>query len=175
MKKAKYSENNYIHFGLASKYYSHFTAPIRRYSDISIHRVIKDYLNNSLGQKKIKYYEAMMPVIADRTSKTEIQAMEAERQVESVKFAEYMESKIGEEYKGVISSITSFGIFVQLANTIEGFVSYSSLNDFYTFNEDLYEAQAQDSNKTFHIGDKVKIRVVAADSIKGNIDFEIIE
>lgn len=175
MKKAKYSENNYIHFGLAAKYYSHFTAPIRRYSDISIHRIIKDYLNNSLGQKKIKYYEAMMPVIADRTSKTEIQAMEAERQVESVKFAEYMESKIGEEYKGVISSITSFGMFVQLANTIEGFVSYSSLNDFYTFNEDLYEAQAQDSNNTFHIGDKVKIRVVAADSIKGNIDFEIIE
>ncbi|WP_138159554.1 ribonuclease R [Peptoniphilus catoniae] len=174
LKKARYSEVNSIHFGLCSKYYSHFTSPIRRYSDLAIHRVIKDSLNNSLTAKRLGYYEGIMPEIAKQTSRTERLSQEAERQVESVKFAEYMESKIGEEYLGIISSITSFGIFVQLYNTIEGLVSYVSLKEYFEFNEDELTAQSRDSNKTYHIGDKVKIKVVGADSIRGNIDFEIV-
>ncbi|CDZ74605.1 Ribonuclease R [Peptoniphilus sp. ING2-D1G] len=174
LKKARYSEFNEIHFGLSSKYYTHFTAPIRRYSDLTIHRIIKESINNNLSAKRINYYERILPEIAKQTSRTEKISQEAERRVEDVKFAEYMQGKIGEEFDGIISSITSFGIFVQLKNTIEGLASYTSMDEYYEFNEDQIIAVSRDSNKVYRIGDKVLIRVVGADNIKGTIDFELL-
>ncbi|MDO5041192.1 MAG: ribonuclease R [Peptoniphilus sp.] len=174
LKKARYSEINDIHFGLSSKYYTHFTAPIRRYSDLTIHRIIKESLNNTLSGKKIGYYERILPEIAKQTSKSERISQEAERRVEDVKFAEYMQGKIGEEFDGIISSITSFGMFVQLKNTIEGLVSYTSMDEYYEFNEDQITAVGRDSKKVYKIGDKVRISVAGADNIKGTIDFELL-
>lgn len=174
MRKAKYSAEQGIHFGLASKYYSHFTSPIRRYSDLVIHRVIKDIMHNKLSDSRVDYLEEMLPMIAEHVSATEKTSQEAERMVESIKMAEYMHDRIGEEYDGIISSITSFGIFVQLENTIEGLVGYNAMDDYFEFNEEEYTAVGRDTNKIYHMGDKVKIRVTNANTTKGTIDFEFI-
>lgn len=174
LKKARYSEINDIHFGLAAKYYSHFTAPIRRYSDLVIHRVIKSIIHNKLSESKMDYLESILPEVAKHVSDTERRAQEAERMVESVKMAEYMEDKIGEEYSAFISSITSFGIFAQLENTIEGLISYQSMSDYFEFNEDDYSAVGRDSKKVYRIGDKLKIKVVNTNVTRGTIDFEIV-
>ncbi|MBP2025894.1 ribonuclease R [Peptoniphilus stercorisuis] len=174
LRKAKYSAEQDIHFGLASKYYSHFTSPIRRYADLTIHRIIKDIIHSKLNDRKVDYLESELPNIADHVSKTEKLAQEAERTVESIKMAEYMKDRIGEEYEGIISSITSFGIFVQLENTIEGLIGYNSMDDYFEFNEDEYTAVGRDTNKIYHMGDRVNIRVVNTNVTKGTIDFEFV-
>lgn len=174
MRKAKYDSEQNIHFGLASSYYSHFTSPIRRYADLSIHRIIKDFLKGDLNERVISNLEENLPQVAEHISATEKSAQEAERMVESIKMAEYMLDRIGQEYEGIISSITNFGIFVQLENTIEGLIGYSTMSDYFEFNEEEYTAVGRDTNKIYHMGDKVRIEVTNANVTKGTIDFRFI-
>ena len=131
MKKAIYNSEPGIHFGLAAQYYSHFTAPIRRYPDLIIHRIIKDYINGRLNKKAYGKLEKKLPDIADQTSMTERRAEEAEREVEDMKKAQYMTKYIGDEFEGIISSLTNFGMFVQLDNTIEGLVHFNNHLTYY--------------------------------------------
>ena len=176
LRKARYSSEPDVHFGLASKYYSHFTAPIRRYPDLAIHRIIKDNLRGRLTIDKQRILEDKLPEIAEHTSMTERRAEEAEREVEDMKKAQYMSDKIGEKYEGIISSLTSFGIFVQLENTIEGLIHFSNmLDDYYNFDEENYYIIGERTKKTYRLGDSVKIEVVGADPLKRKIDFALID
>lgn len=175
LKKAIYSSEPGIHFGLAAQYYSHFTAPIRRYPDLVIHRIIKAYLNGKINNQMQESLESRLPEIADHTSMTEKRAEEAEREVEDMKKAQYMTRHIGEEFEGIISSLTSFGIFVQLENTIEGLVHFNNmLDDYYYFDEEKYYIIGERTNKIYRLGDIVRIRVTDADVIRRNIDFELL-
>lgn len=175
LKKAKYSEVKDIHFGLAAENYSHFTAPIRRYPDLMIHRIIKDSINGRLSSNKVKSYEDIMPEVAEHTSMTERRAEEAEREVDDLKIAQYMSNKIGEQYEGIISSVTNFGLFVQLENTIEGLVHFNSMDDdYYIFDEDNHYIIGERTKRIYRLGDIVKIEVIGADIGKKNIDFKLV-
>lgn len=174
MTKARYSEINDIHFGLAFDYYSHFTSPIRRYADLTIHRIIKRHLKGTLSKGIIKNLKLVLPEIAEQVSRTEKIAQDAERQVEDIKMAEYMSERIGERYVGRVSSITSFGIFVELDNLIEGLVSYRSMDGYYEFDVDNYKAIDYETKDEFHIGDQVRIEVINVDLNMGNIDFKLV-
>lgn len=173
LQKARYSEVNDIHFGLASKYYSHFTSPIRRYADLFIHRIIKANLTGLLSRKKIEYYDELSHIVAEQTSKMERVAQACERKVESVKMAEYMKDRIGEKYSGIIVSITSFGMFVQLENLVEGLVPYKTMDGFYEMDENNYTAVANDREEVYHMGDMVNVVVVNSNITTGEIDFEL--
>src|SRR5699024_4569659 len=176
LKKAKYSSEPDIHFGLASNYYSHFTAPIRRYPDLVIHRILKEQLRGKLNRDRQDYLETTLPEIAKHTSMTERRAEEAEREVEDMKKAQYMMDKVGQTYKGVICSLTNFGMFVQLDNTIEGLVHFNSMiDDFYHFDEENYYLIGEKTHNIYRLGDVVKIEVVGADIARRVIDFELIE
>jgi len=178
LRVAKYEAENKGHFGIASKYYCHFTSPIRRYPDLFIHRIISKYLENDymVNDFWIKKYEKRAEKRAENCSERERTATKVEREAEDIKKAEYMENKIGEEYEGIISSITNFGIFVELENTIEGLIRYETLGDeYFIYNEERREAIGEHSNKIYKIGDKVKIRVVDANKALRRIDFEIVE
>ncbi|MFB0971738.1 MAG: ribonuclease R, partial [Neofamilia sp.] len=175
LKKAKYSEVNDIHFGLSSKYYSHFTAPIRRYPDLQIHRIIKENITGKMNQKQVEHYERILPEVAEHSSKTERTAEEAERDVEKIKKAEYMERFIGERFEGLISGVTSFGLFVELENTVEGLVSYNSMkDDYYIFDEDRLVAIGENFNKIYSLGDSVEVEVYHVDKEKSIIDFILV-
>lgn len=175
LKKAKYSEIKDIHFGLAAEHYSHFTAPIRRYPDLMIHRIIKDSINGRLSSKKEKSYEEILPEVAEHTSMAERRAEEAEREVDDLKMAQYMSGKIGEQFQGIISSVTNFGLFVQLENTIEGLVHFNIMDDdYYIFDEENYYIVGERSHKIYRLGDEVKIEVIGADIGKKNIDFKLV-
>lgn len=176
LKKAKYSSQPDVHFGLASRYYSHFTAPIRRYPDLVIHRIIKENLKGRLTPNRQEYLEGVLPDIADHTSMTERRAEESEREVEDMKKAQYMSDKIGEKYEGIISSLTNFGIFVQLENTIEGLVHFRNmLDDYYNFDEDNYYIIGERTGRIYRLGDVVKVEVVGADPLRRNIDFNLVD
>ncbi len=175
LQKARYSAEHEMHFGLAAKYYTHFTSPIRRYADLQIHRIIKDYLDGNLSAKKEKKLREILPEVAEHVSMTERLADEAERDVDDLKKAEYMSSKIGEEYVGLISSVTNFGMFVQLDNTIEGLIHFSNmLDDYYFFDEENYQIIGELTKKVYRIGDEVKIRVIGTDLVNKTIDFELV-
>ncbi len=175
LKKAIYSPESGIHFGLAAQYYCHFTSPIRRYPDLVIHRIIKDYLKGKLNSDKINRWEKVMPEIAEHTSMTERRAEEAEREVDDLKKAQYMSERIGEEFTGLVSSVTSFGLFVQLENTIEGLVHFNNMeDDFYRFDEENYYIIGERTNRIYRLGDEVKIEVIGADIGKRTIDFRLI-
>ncbi len=176
LRKAKYSSTPDTHFGLASKYYSHFTAPIRRYPDLIIHRIIKQYIKGQLSLSKQGRLEKVLPEIAEHTSMTERRADEAEREVADLKKAQYMMDKIGENFQGIISSLTSFGIFVQLENTIEGLVHFSNmLDDYYHFDEEKFHIIGERTNRLYKLGDEVTIKVIGVDIAKRNIDFQIVD
>ena len=176
LKKARYSEIQEMHFGLASQHYCHFTAPIRRYADLEIHRIIKLYINGKLGSNRQDKLEEFLPKVADHTSKTERTAELAEREVHDLKKAEYMAERVGNEYKGMISSLTNFGIFVQLDNTIEGLIRYGDMrDDFYDFDEENYQVRGKHSGKIYNLGDIVKIEVTGADISRRTIDFKLIK
>ena len=178
LRVAKYEAENKGHFGIASKYYCHFTSPIRRYPDLFIHRVISKYLDDNymVNDFWIKKYEKRAVKRAENCSERERTATKVEREAEDIKKAEYMENKIGEEYNGIVSSVTNFGIFVELDNTIEGLIRYENLGDeYYIYNEERREAIGEISHKTYKIGDKVRIRVADANKLLRKIDFEIIE
>lgn len=176
LRKAIYSSTPDSHFGLASKYYSHFTAPIRRYPDLVIHRIIKLNINGKLSLNQQGRLEKVLPEIAEHTSMTERRADEAEREVADLKKAQFMMDKIGEEFKGIISSLTNFGIFVQLENTIEGLVHFSNmLDDYYHFDEEKFHIIGERSNRLYKLGDEVTIKVIGVDIAKRNIDFQIVD
>lgn len=177
MKKAEYSKDNIGHFGLASKNYTHFTSPIRRFPDLTVHRLLRTYLfNHDLSMETIKYYDNALVDIAEHSSEREVASVNAERDVMDMKSAEYMESHIGEIYDGIITSVTSFGFFVELDNLIEGLVHVNSLHgDYYVYVEDLLAMIGKNTKKMYQIGNKVKVKVVAASKATAMIDFEIVE
>ena len=177
LRVAKYEAENKGHFGIASKYYCHFTSPIRRYPDLFIHRIISKYIETDymVNDFWIKKYEKRAGKRAENCSERERIATKVEREAEDIKKAEYMESKIGEEYDGIISSVTNFGIFVELENTVEGLIRYEHLGEeYFIYNEERREAIGENSHKVYKIGDKVRIRVVDANKLLRRIDFEIL-
>ena len=178
LRVAKYEAENKGHFGIASKYYCHFTSPIRRYPDLFIHRIISKYLDNDylVNDFWIKKYEKRAEKRAENCSERERVATKVEREAEDIKKAEFMESKIGEEYEGTVSSVTNFGIFVELDNTVEGLIRYEKLGyEYFIYNEEKRQAIGERTGKVYQIGDKVKIRVANASKLMRQIDFEICE
>ncbi len=176
LRVAKYEAENKGHFGIASKYYCHFTSPIRRYPDLFIHRIISKYLetNYMVNDFWVKKYEKRAEKRAENCSERERVATKVEREAEDIKKAEFMENKIGEEYEGIVSSVTNFGIFVELDNTVEGLIRYEKLGDeYFIYNEETRQAIGENSGKVYKIGDKVKIRVAYANKLMRQIDFEI--
>lgn len=174
LKKAKYDSKNLGHFGLAAKHYCHFTAPIRRYPDLEIHRIIKESINGKLNSKRISQLNAAVPGVAEQASVRERVAEEAERETEDLKKVEYMADKIGQEYEGIISSITSFGMFVELDNTIEGLIRLSYLfDDYYIYDSEKHILIGEVRKKIYRIGDLIKVKVSKVDIGQREIDFTI--
>ncbi len=175
LKVARYESENKGHFGIASKYYCHFTSPIRRYPDLFIHRIISKYLKQgyNLSEEEIAKYSTQATKYAEESSEREKIAQKVERESVDIKMAEYMESHIGEEYDGIISSITSFGIFVELENTVEGMIRFDKLGDeYFIYDEDHKTLLGEKTKTMYHIGDKIRIRVIRADKNSRQIDFE---
>lgn len=172
MKQAKYTISCSGHFGLACPYYCHFTSPIRRYPDLQIHRIIKEQLRGRLNGSRIEHYQEILSGVATRSSERERLADEAERETEKLKKVEFMVDKIGETYEGVISGITTWGIYVELPNTIEGMVHVSTLpGDYFYYDENSYEMIGQATGKTYKLGEVLTIKVNSVDKISRNIDF----
>lgn len=170
MQQAHYTTECEGHFGLAAKYYCHFTSPIRRYPDLQIHRIIKENLRGKLGKKRIEHYEAILPEVAVSTSKNERRADETERMVDKMKKAEYMKKYVGEVFEGVISGMTGWGMFVTLPNTVEGQIRLSDLtDDYYTFDESKYELIGERTGRTYRLGEKINVRVIDADKALASI------
>ena len=174
MKQARYTPENDGHFGLAARYYTHFTSPIRRYPDLQIQRIIKDDLRGRMNEKKMEHYQTILPEVTRQASETERRAEEAERETIRLKKAEYMEAHIGEVFEGVISGITNWGIYVELSNTIEGLVHVANMyDDHYDYYEDRYEMVGEHTGKTYKLGETVYVRVIDADCLTRTIDFEM--
>ncbi len=174
MKQARYSPICSGHFGLAANYYCHFTSPIRRYPDLQIHRIIKENLRGRFNEARRTHYEAILPEVAKHTSEMERRADEAERETIKQKKVEYMEGHIGEVFSGVISGVTEWGFFVELANTVEGLVRVTSLtDDFYEYYEDSYELVGQATNRRYKLGQRIRVRAEQADRLMRTIDFSI--
>ncbi|NHM32345.1 ribonuclease R [Neobacillus terrae] len=176
MQQAKYYPESLGHFGLSTEFYTHFTSPIRRYPDLIVHRLIRTYLiEGKLNEAVRAKWNARLPEIADHTSKMERRAVDAERETDELKKAEYMEDKIGEEYDGIISSVTNFGMFVELPNTIEGLVHVSYMtDDYYRFDERQFAMIGERTGNVFRIGDEITVRVVKVNKDERSIDFEIV-
>ena len=175
MKLARYEAENKGHFGIAGKYYCHFTSPIRRYPDLFIHRIISKYIesNYSVDTKYIEEHKEQAKRRAEQSSEREKIATKAERDAEKLKKAEYMKQKIGEEYYGIISSVTQFGVFVELENTVEGLIRFDNLGDeYYEYDENNKILIGEKTRETFKIGDKIKIRVIKASKELRQVDFE---
>ncbi len=172
--KAKYSHENLGHFGLGFKYYCHFTSPIRRYPDLVIHRIIKEYLHHDLNEKRLRYLNKFTKNAAKTSSEAEIKAMEAEREADDMKKAEYMQSKIGCTFSAVISSIVSFGVFAETEFGIEGLISMTDLDDdYYEFDEKLLILRGRNTGRIYSIGDRITIKVKRADPDLREIDYYI--
>lgn len=176
MQQARYTTECTGHFGLATKYYCHFTSPIRRYPDLQIHRIIKENLNGKLSGKRLEHYEKILPGVAESNSKNERRAQEAEREVEKLKKVQYMSRRIGEEYEGIISGVTAYGLYVELPNTIEGMVRIASIpDDFYIYMEESMSLTGKDYGRIYRMGQTVQVRVVHVDKLLRTIDFELVE
>ena len=176
LRKARYSTEAEGHFGLAAEYYSHFTAPIRRYPDLQIHRIIKEFINGQITDKEIKKLKKILPEVAEISSRMERRADEAERDTDDLKKAEFMKGKIGQEYDGVISGMVSSGFFVELDNTVEGMVRVSSLtDDYYTYNEQIYGFLGEKTKKMYKLGEEVRVKVVGASVAARQVEFAIAE
>lgn len=172
MKRAEYTPECKGHFGLSAKYYCHFTSPIRRYPDLQIHRIIKENIHGKLNEKYIRHYNTILPDITKNCSINERCADDAERDTEKLKKVEYMRSYIGEEFEGVISSVTGWGMYVELPNTIEGMVHVSNMeDDHYIYDEPTYSLVGEHTKKTYKLGQSVKVRVVHTDKMTKTIDF----
>ena len=176
MKKAIYTPDNLGHYGLASKCYTHFTSPIRRYPDTTVHRLLRTYMiNNDMTPGTIGHWQEKLVYVTEHSSETERNSIECERDVESMKMAEYMEQHIGETFKGMISSLTNFGMFVQLKNLIEGLVPISELGEFMNFDETSQTYTGERTNMKYRLGDEVEVKVKFASKQEKKIDFQIIK
>ena len=176
MKQAKYTTECSGHFGLAAKYYCHFTSPIRRYPDLQIHRIIKDNLRGRLMREgRTEHYAEILDEVARQSSVCERRADEAERESDKLKKAEYMSYHLGEEFEGIISGVTGWGLYVELPNTVEGLVHVNTLrDDYYVFDQETYELRGEMTKKVYKLGDKVRIRVADADKMLKTVDFELV-
>lgn len=176
MKQAKYTTDCEGHFGLAMKYYTHFTSPIRRYPDLQIHRIIKENLHGKLAEKRISHYNKILPDVVVQASTLERRADDAEREVEKMKKAEYMEQFIGEVFEGVVSGVTSWGMYVELPNTIEGMVRIADIpGDYYYFEEENYQLVGEHTHQVYKLGQTLRVEVSAVDKTLRTIDFMIAE
>lgn len=178
MKQARYDAQSTGHFGLAAEFYSHFTSPIRRYPDLIIHRVIREVLESggTLSDKRFEYLASRMDDYAKQSSERERLAVEAERETDALKKAEFMLDKVGEEFDGIISGVTGFGMFVELANTVEGLVRLGDLtDDFYNLHEAQHMLVGERTGRTFRLGDEIKVRVAKVNLDERNIDFELLD
>lgn len=176
MKQAKYTADNGKHFGLAATYYCHFTSPIRRYPDLQIHRIISEYLSGDLDEKRINHYKKILTEVARLCSVNERRAEDAERDTDKYKIVEFMQDKIGHEFDGIISGVTSWGIYVELPNTVEGMVSVKDLDDdYYDFDEENMRYIGENTHKTYTIGDKVRVVLTRASLETRTIDFDFVE
>ncbi|MCR4797575.1 MAG: ribonuclease R [Lachnospiraceae bacterium] len=176
MQQARYGTECEGHYGLAAEYYCHFTSPIRRYPDLMVHRILKEELKGKLKKKRIAYYDGILPQIATETSKTERRADETEREVDKLKKVQYISSYIGQEFSGVISGVTKWGIYVELPNTVEGMIAVSSIKgDYFTFDEEHYCLVGERTDRTFTLGQELRIIVEDADVMARTIDFSLAE
>ncbi len=176
LKQARYTTDCSGHFGLAAKYYCHFTSPIRRYPDLQIHRIIKDVLRGRMNERKLRHYNSILPEVAKSSSELERRAEEAERETDKLKKAEYMLKYIGETFEGVISGMNAYGMYVELPSTVEGMVNVASMkDDYYTYNERSFELIGERRNKHYKLGQTVKIQVVGADILRRTVDFELVD
>ena len=176
MKQARYSPECLGHFGLAAKYYSHFTSPIRRYPDLIIHRIIKEYINGEIDGTRASKLASVVEYASKQSSETERSAQDAEREVDDLKKAEYMSEKIGEEHEGIISSVTSFGVFVELSNTIEGLIHISDMDDdYYIYDERHLSLIGERTKKVYRLGDKIKIKVAKVNMDTYEIYFNLLK
>lgn len=176
MKQAKYTVQCTGHFGLATQYYCHFTSPIRRYPDLQIHRIIKETLRGKMNEKRLGHYEQILPEVAAQSSARERRAEEAERETNKLKKVEYMSGHIGETFEGVISSVTSWGMYVELPNTIEGMIHINNMiDDYYHFNEETYELTGERTGKVYKLGQTIQVVAAQADKFMRTIDFVLPE
>ena len=172
MKQARYTPENTGHFGLAASYYCHFTSPIRRYPDLQIHRIIKENLRGRMNEDRRNHYDSILPEVTKKCSERERLAEEAERETIKLKKVEYMEQHIGEVFEGVISSITKWGVYVELPNTIEGLIHVTNMqDDHYNYIEDSYEMVGEHTGKTYKLGQTVRVKVTGTDKLQRTIDF----
>ena len=175
MQKAIYLPQNLGHYGLASKCYTHFTSPIRRYPDTTVHRLLRTYLfNNDMSNETIKHWEEKLIYVSDHSSEREKASVDCEREVEDMKMAEYMEKHIGETFTGMISTVTNFGMFVQLDNLIEGLVKITELDGMYNYQEENQLLIDEKNHNMYRLGDKVVVKVIGASKEEKTIDFQII-
>ena len=176
MQKAVYLPQNLGHYGLASKCYTHFTSPIRRYPDTTVHRLLRTYLfNNDMSPDTIKHWEEKLVYVSDHSSLKERASVDCEREVEDMKMAEYMEKHIGEEFEGMISSVTNFGMFVELDNLVEGLVHIAELDGYYNYDEASQSLIHEDNKNRYTIGDRLLVKVTAASKEEKTIDFSVIK
>ncbi|MBP1591434.1 MAG: RNB domain-containing ribonuclease, partial [Oscillospiraceae bacterium] len=175
MAKAKYAPDPVGHFGLALEDYSHFTSPIRRYPDLAIHRILTDLVSGSDAEWLTKRYQSFVTNASERSTSTEITAVKIERDCEACYMAEYMKAHLGEEFEGIISSVTDFGFYVELDNTVEGLVHINTLEDDTYEYDGLVSLKGERSGKIFALGDKVKVQCTASNVNSGNIDFSIVK
>ena len=176
MQKAIYLPENLGHYGLASKCYTHFTSPIRRYPDTTVHRLLRTYLfKGEISQETVKKWEMKLPEIADHSSEMERESIECERDVDDMKMAEYMEDHIGDEFEGMISGVANFGMFVRLPNLIEGMVRITDMNDYYKYDEISQTLTGEKKHKRYSLGDQVRVKVINASKEARSIDFALVE
>ena len=176
MQKAIYLPENLGHYGLASKCYTHFTSPIRRYPDTTVHRLLRTYLfNHDMSGATLRKWEQKLVYIADNSSFKERESIECEREVDDMKMAEYMEDHIGEEFKGIVSTVTNFGLFIELDNLIEGLSHVNDMNDYFVYDEYTQSLTGEKTKVRYTLGDEVLVKVKAADRNTRTIDFEIIK
>ena len=172
MKQAKYTTECSGHFGLAARFYTHFTSPIRRYPDLQIHRIIKESLKGGLKEKRSAHYSRILPGVAVQTSALERRADEAERETQKLKKCQYMEAFVGHCFEGVISGVTNWGFFVELPNTVEGLVRLSALeDDYYVFDERHYELRGERRGKSYKLGQKIRVVTAGVDRMSRTVEF----
>ncbi|WP_333565002.1 RNB domain-containing ribonuclease, partial [Streptococcus parasuis] len=169
MQQARYSEHNHGHYGLGAEFYTHFTSPIRRYPDLLVHRMVREYGHNPA--EKAEHFEQVIPELAKSSSSLERRAIDAEREVEAMKKAEFMQEFVGQEFDGVVSSVVKFGLFVELPNTVEGLIHVTNLNEYYQFHERTLTLQGEKSGRVFRVGQPIRIKLTRADKMTGEIDF----
>ena len=176
MQKAIYLPQNLGHYGLASKCYTHFTSPIRRYPDTTVHRLLRTYLfKKDLSPETINHWEQKLVYVCDHSSEKERASVDCEREVDDMKMAEYMEDHIGEQFEGMVSTVTNFGLFVELDNLIEGLVHITDLKGFYNFDEATQTLRGEKNDDKYTLGDRVLVEVIRASKEERAVDFKIIK